>query len=74
MFTIYGPIYWLLEGKTRNTLDTAEYLMCNGASPFPRVIMTPNAFLTDEAWKTIVPLLIKGMCLQVQYNKIVQGL
>ena len=42
--------------------------MRNGAAPFSRVIMTPNAFLTDEAWQEIVPLLIKGMRLQVQQN------
>ena len=56
-----GPTYWLLTGKERNPAYTDEFLQANGAAEFSSIVMTPNAFLTDEAWKQIVPLLIKGL-------------
>ena len=45
---------------------TDDYLTTNGAAPFSKIIMTENAFLTDEAWLQIVPSLIKGLRLKVK--------
>lgn len=56
-----GPTYILLTGKTNNSLYTQRFLEQNGAGKYSKIIMTPSAFLTDEAWKEIVPLLIKGL-------------
>ena len=56
-----GPTFWLLSGKERNPAYTDEFLRQHGAAAFSSIIMTANAFLTDDAWKLIVPLLIKGL-------------
>ena len=56
-----GPTFFLLSGKTRNSVFTDEYLVAHGAAPFSTIIMTENGFLTDEAWAILVPLLIKGL-------------
>ena len=45
---------------------TDEYLVKHGAAPFSTIVMTPSAFLTDEAWEKFVPSLIKGIRLQVR--------
>ena len=45
---------------------TDEFLVQNGAAPFSSILMTPSAFLTDEAWQEIVPKLIKGIRYQVR--------
>ena len=55
-----------MTGTKRNPLYTDEYLVRHGAAPFSSVIMTPTGFLTDEAWKELVPLLIKGIRYKVQ--------
>ena len=56
-----GPTFFLLSGKTSNPAYSAKFLMKHGAAKHSLVIMTPNAFLTDEAWQEIVPHLIKGL-------------
>ena len=40
---------------------TDQFLVENGAAHFSTIVMTPSGFLTDEAWRFIVPLLIKGI-------------
>ena len=45
---------------------TDDFLVQNGAAPFSSIVMTPSAFLTDEAWQKIVPKLIKGIRYQVR--------
>ena len=40
---------------------TDEFLLQHGAAPYSKIIMTPTGYLTDEAWKQIVPLLILGL-------------
>lgn len=56
-----GPTFFLPAGKVRNPVYTDEFLERNGAAKFSSVIMTPNGFLTDEAWAEIVPLVIQGL-------------
>ena len=62
---ISASTFWLLTGKTRNPVFTDEFLVEHGAAPFSSIIMTENAFLTDDAWRQLVPLLIKGIRYQV---------
>jgi hypothetical protein len=33
----------------------------HGAPPHSTIIMTPSAFMTDEAWVTVAPVLAKGI-------------
>ena len=61
-----GPSYFLLSGKAKNPAYSDEYLVRHGAAPFSTIIMTESGFLTDEAWKELVPLLIKGIRWKVQ--------
>ena len=58
---VNGPTFWLLVDKERNPAYTDEFLVSNGAAPFSKIIMTPSVYLTDEAWKELVPSLIKGL-------------
>ena len=56
-----GPSFLMPAGAERNPAFTDEFLVEYGAAPFSSIIMTPSGFLTDESWKQIVPLLIKGL-------------
>ena len=62
---VSGPTFFLLKGKTLSDIYTDEYLVRFGAAKFSSIIMTENAFLTDDAWKQIVPKLIKGLRHQI---------
>ena len=56
---VSGPTFILLSGTKKNAAYTDEFLVQNGAAEFSTIVMTPSGFLTDEAWRFIVPLLIK---------------
>lgn len=56
-----GPTFFLPPGKRRNGVYTDWFLEQHGATPYSTVIMTDSGFLTDLAWKQIVPHLIKGI-------------
>ena len=58
---VSGPTFILLSGTKKNATYTDEFLVQNGAAEFSTIVMTPSGFLTDEAWRFIVPLLIKGI-------------
>ena len=51
----------LLAGQTINPAYNDKFLQEHGAALHSKIIMTPTAFLTDEAWKLIVPHLISGL-------------
>ena len=53
-------------GTICNPIFTDEFLEQHGAAKFSSVIMTPNGFLTDEAWMEIVPKLCDGLRHQVR--------
>lgn len=40
---------------------TDAFLREHGAAAYSKIIMTPSGYLTDEAWKKIVPFLILGL-------------
>lgn len=56
-----GPTFVLLAGITINPAYSDKFLHEHGAALHSKIIMTPTAFLTDEAWKLIVPHLIEGL-------------
>ena len=45
----------------RNPDFSDEFLVRHGSAQFSKIIMTESAFLTDEAWKKLVPFLIQGL-------------
>lgn len=56
-----GPTFFLPAGKRRNDVYTDAFLERHGAVKYSTIVMTETGFLTDKAWKIIVPNLIKGM-------------
>lgn len=56
-----GPSFFLLTGKKVRPAYTPSRLEAYGAKPNSKVVMTPNAFLNDDAWSEIVTYLIKGL-------------
>ena len=56
-----GPTFFLLKGKECRKDFDADFLHKNGAAMNSNIVMTENAFLTDEAWKEICPQLIAGI-------------
>ncbi len=56
-----GPCFFLLQGKHRRAAYTRKYLEEHGAPVHSDIIMTPSAFMTDEAWAELVPKLVEGI-------------
>lgn len=56
-----GPTFFLPPGKVCKPVYCDQFLLDHGAAPGSTVIMTESGFLTDHAWKEIVPSLIKGI-------------
>jgi hypothetical protein len=56
-----GPRFFLAKGKEIE-LETFRHFTVNyTAPPGSKVIMTPNAYMTDEAWMELVPHLCRGI-------------
>jgi hypothetical protein len=61
-----GPAMYLMKGKTipednRDQFGSAEWMEGKGAPPNSFVVMTPNAFMTHDAWDESAELLAKGI-------------
>lgn len=57
-----GPNFFLMKGKTPRAGYTSAFLLAHGAPPGSAIVMTENAYLTNEVWdKDVTPLLIKGI-------------
>ena len=56
-----GPTFFAMSGQKRHESYTASFLVRNGAVEGSDIIMTPGAFMTDEAWAELVPKLVKGL-------------
>ena len=56
-----GPTVFLLEGKHRRVGYTDKWLMDNGAAAGSTIVMTPTAFMTEQAWEAMTPSVIKGL-------------
>lgn len=56
-----GPTFFLLAGKHRKPAYTPAFLEEFGAAPQSDIVMTPSAFMTDDAWSELIPRLAKGL-------------
>ena len=57
-----GPNVYLMKGKTPRDGYTSEFLRAHGAPPGSAIVMTENAYLTNDVWdKDVTPLIIKGI-------------
>jgi hypothetical protein len=55
-----GPQIYLAKGKTLE-VNTLKNLEKHGAPKYSKIIMTPNAYMTDEAWTEAAQSLAKGI-------------
>lgn len=56
-----GPTFVLLKGKDVAAGFDEDFLVKHGAAPGSRIIMTPNAFMTHDAWDELAPHLAAGI-------------
>jgi hypothetical protein len=56
-----GPRIYLAKGKEIELPKFKEFTQHWPAPPGSRVVMTPNAYMTDDAWIELVPHLCKGI-------------
>jgi hypothetical protein len=56
-----GPRIYLAKGKEIELPTFKEFTQHWPAPPGSRVVMTPNAYMTDDAWIELVPHLCKGV-------------
>ena len=56
-----GPTFFLLTGTTCKPEYSQDFLELKGAAKYSKIIMTDNAYLTDEAWKQLCPSLTAGL-------------
>ena len=56
-----GPTAFLLAGKKKREGFTDSFLERNGAEKGSTIIMTPTAFMTDEAWIELAKALAKAI-------------
>jgi len=56
-----GPRIYLAKGKTCDLESFNDFGAHYDSPPGSCVVMTPNAYMTNEAWKTIYPKLCKGI-------------
>ena len=52
---------FFLQGIQRRAGFTDKFLVSNGAEVGSTVVMTPNAFMTTEAWEGMTPKLCVGL-------------
>jgi len=55
-----GPTIFLLKGTNRRSEFTDEFLVKHGLAPGSTIIMTENAYMTDEAWLEVSKAIVKG--------------
>ena len=58
---IDGPRFYLAKGKEIELATFKKFTDNYSAPAGSRVIMTPNAYMTDEAWSELVPSLCEGI-------------
>jgi hypothetical protein len=58
-----GPTFFLMKGATRRKNFTNDYLIKYGMKPGSTIVMTKNAFMTDDAWLKVSKAIVKGYCL-----------
>ncbi len=63
-----GPTMFLLKGAKCRKHFNEDYLLRYGMAPGSKVIMTENAYMTDEAWLEASKSIVDGYC-QLPYIK-----
>ena len=56
-----GPTIAVMAGKHRRAGFTDQFLVKHGMAKGSTIIMTPTAFVTEEAWEEMTPFVIKGI-------------
>ena len=56
-----GPRFYLAKGKEIELNSFKNFTNSFNAPEGSRVVMTPSAYMTDEAWREVVPDLCKGI-------------
>jgi hypothetical protein len=56
-----GPTIAVMQGKRRKVGYTDKLLVNKGFAEGSTIIMTPTAFVTEEAWEEMTPFVIKGI-------------
>jgi hypothetical protein len=56
-----GPQTYLAKGKRMDYQSLKNLVKQHGAPPGSTIIMTPNAYMTDEAWIELAPGLCAGI-------------
>ena len=55
-----GPTYFLLKGTKCKKNFNDDYLVRHGMQPGSAIIMTKNAYMTDEAWLQLSKKIVEG--------------
>ena len=55
-----GPTCFLMAGINRRTGYDDDYLLRYGCAPGSQILMTENAFMTEECWERMTPKLVAG--------------
>ena len=56
-----GPTGFMPSGKHRKGTFTDAFLVEQGAPPGSTLVMTPNGYMTEEAWEKISPSIAMGI-------------
>ena len=56
-----GPTTFLLKGLRKPHGFTVNFLEKNGVVVGSTIVMTENAYMTEVAWETMTPVLVKGI-------------
>ena len=55
-----GPSIILLKGEKKNPIYMDEFLVKHGMAPGSTIIMTENAYMTNDAWIAVTKDLMMG--------------
>ena len=55
-----GPTCFLMAGQNRRTGYDDDYLLRYGCAPGSQILMTENAFMTEDCWERMTPKLVQG--------------
>ena len=54
-----GPTVFLVKSENKGFIFTDKFLEKHGLAPGSTIIMTPNAYMTDEAWVLLSKAIVK---------------
>jgi hypothetical protein len=56
----WGPVIFLVKGTVKPVWATDEWLEKEGMPPGSTILMTPNAFMNNDAFTELTPLMLHG--------------